>query len=92
MKKNASGAVLEREHITYEESDVANWVRLIQSEYLEMPGMHLTEQQVQRLCGLDAQRCHAALDVLETSKFLKRTAANIFVRTARCTSEDDNRE
>ena len=30
-----------------------DWLRLIQAEYLEMPGFHLTRPQVRRLRGLE---------------------------------------
>ncbi len=45
-----------------------------------MPGLRLTARQVQRLCGLDAGSCLAALQVLVDSGFLRRTPAGQYVR------------
>jgi hypothetical protein len=45
-------------------------VRRIRAEYLEMPGLRLTAEQVQRLCGLDQTMCQTVLDELVTAKFL----------------------
>ena len=42
----------------------------IRGEYLEMPGLCLTHAQAQRLWGLDAQTCAAALAVLTGEHFL----------------------
>jgi DNA-binding IclR family transcriptional regulator len=43
----------------------------LQAEYLEMPGMRLTVQQVQRLCGVERTTCQWALDSLVSTKFLR---------------------
>ena len=50
------------------------------SEFLEMPGMRLTCQQAQRLWGLDAATCLAALELLVERKFLYRTARGMYAR------------
>ena len=42
----------------------------IRAEFLEMPGMRLTFQQVQRLCGVEPNLCQAVLDFLVDEKFL----------------------
>src|SRR5687768_12062312 len=42
----------------------------IRAEYLEMPGLSLTPEQVRRLCGLDHGVCQTALDVLVENGFL----------------------
>jgi hypothetical protein len=54
-------------------TDVEEWMPIVQGEYLEMPGLHLTKPQVQRLWGLDAGTCDAVLDALEAARFLRRT-------------------
>ena len=64
-----------------EHTDLSHWLRLVQAEYLEIPGLHLTKPQVQRLWGLDAVTCDALLDVLQGAKFLRRTPKNAYVRT-----------
>ena len=42
----------------------------IRAEYLEMPGMRLTTEQVQRLCGVDAAVCQLVMDSLVAIRFL----------------------
>jgi endonuclease III len=42
----------------------------VRAEYLEMPGMRLTAEQVQRLCGVEQKTCQIALDELVNAKFL----------------------
>ena len=53
----------------------------IRGEYLEMPGLHLTLAQAQRLWGLDRAVCEKALEALEESHFLRRTMRGAFIRT-----------
>ena len=55
-------------------------LQLIRSEYAEMPGLHLSRRQAQRLWGLDPARCQALLDALESAHYLKRTANEAYVR------------
>ena len=43
----------------------------IRAEYLEMPGLHLTGPQVERLCGLEHAGCQIALDALVETRFLR---------------------
>jgi hypothetical protein len=54
---------------------------LIRAEYLEIPGLHLTQCQVERLWGLDTVTSEALLDALVRAGFLRRTKAGAFVRT-----------
>ena len=42
----------------------------IRAEYLEMPGMRLTLEQMQRLFGIERTICHTVLDSLVDAKFL----------------------
>jgi hypothetical protein len=42
----------------------------LRAEYLEMPGMNLTVEQVQRLCGIERSMCEAVLDSLVRTLFL----------------------
>jgi hypothetical protein len=58
----------------------AEWLRIIQGEYLEIPGLQLTKPQVQRLWGLDAVACDALLDALVAARFLRRTHAGAYAR------------
>ena len=62
------------------QATIANLIHLIRSEYLEMPGLHLTRNQVRRLWGLDAVTCDALLSALIDVRFLTRTHAGAYVR------------
>jgi hypothetical protein len=42
----------------------------IRAEFLEMPGMTLTPEQVRRLCGVDVAVCQGVLRDLVRAKFL----------------------
>ncbi len=52
----------------------------VKGEFLEMPGMRLTEAQARRLWNLDAASCQALLNALVDSKFLFRTRDGAFMR------------
>lgn len=65
--------------MTAEPSAVIDWLRLIQAEYLEMPGLRLTKPQVQRLWGLESHLCDAVLDALLAVEFLKKTSRETYV-------------
>ena len=55
-------------------------LRRVQGEFLEMPGLRLSESQARRLWGLDAEQCRALLGALVDAKFLFRTRDGAFVR------------
>jgi len=55
-------------------------LRRVQGEFLEMPGLRLTEPQARRLWGLDAASCSALLGALVEAKFLFRTRDGGFMR------------
>ena len=55
-------------------------LRRVQGEFLEMPGLRLTEPQARRLWGLDAASCAALLGALVDAKFLFRTRDGAFMR------------
>jgi hypothetical protein len=42
----------------------------VRAEYLEMPGLRLTPEQVQRLCGVEPTLCQVVLDALVAEHFL----------------------
>ena len=42
----------------------------IRAEYLEMPGMRLTPEQVEKLSGVDRSICRQVLDALVNAQFL----------------------
>ena len=55
-----------------------DWSRVIQAEYREIPGLHLTKSQVRRLWGLDPQTCDEVLNTLIDAAILKKTAAETY--------------
>ena len=56
---------------------------LIQGEYLQIPGLRLTRDQVQRLWDLDAATCDRALKWLVGVHFLERRGEDGYVRAER---------
>ena len=60
---------------------VKDWLHIVQGEFLEMPGLHLTKPQARRLWGLNPDTCDAILDALVASKFLQQTRDGAYTRT-----------
>jgi len=60
-------------------------LRRVQGEFLEMPGLRLTEAQARRLWGLDAASCGALLGALVDARFLFRTRDGAFMRLEQAT-------
>jgi hypothetical protein len=52
------------------ESSLEQLVERIRAEYLEMPGLCLTLEQMQRLSGVERTVCETVLDSLVDAKFL----------------------
>lgn len=52
----------------------------IRAEFLEMPGLSLSPEQVQRLCGMDSTLCASVLEALVESGFLSRRADGTYAR------------
>ena len=63
-----------------QQGDLNDLVRLVRSEYLEMPGLRLTKLQAQRLWGLDAPTCDTVLKTLVSARFLRRTPTDSYAR------------
>ena len=57
-----------------------DWVRLIQSEYGEMPGLHLSKRQAQRMWNFDAGTADAIFAALEAANFLRRMPNDTYIR------------
>lgn len=55
-------------------------LRRVQGEFLEMPGLRLTEAQARRLWNLDEQVCGSLLHTLVEQKFLFQTRDGAFMR------------
>jgi len=63
-----------------DEDTMIDWLQLIRAEYHEIPGLHLTKPQVQRLWNLDAPTCDWLLEALEAARFLRRTHAGGYIK------------
>ena len=59
---------------------LTEWLKLIQAEYREVPGLHLTKPQIQRMWGIDAGFCEALVAALIDVRFLRPTARHGFIR------------
>jgi hypothetical protein len=59
---------------------IADALRLIRAEYYEIPGLHLTQRQVERLWGLDTNTAEALLGALIDVQFLRQTRTGAYVR------------
>jgi hypothetical protein len=62
-------------------------LRRLKAEFLEMPGLKLTEPQARRLWALDAVACADLLNALVDEKFLFRTRDGSFMRIERATPQ-----
>jgi hypothetical protein len=65
--------------MTADQSTIHDWLRLVQAEYLEMPGLTLTKPQIQRLWMLDSTVCDQVLETLVASEFLRKTNRQAYV-------------
>jgi hypothetical protein len=70
-----------RDTLMREVESGGGWTRLVRGEYLEIPGLQLTQRQAQRLWGLDEQACESILQTLIDEGFLRRTPEGRYVRT-----------
>jgi hypothetical protein len=52
----------------------------IRAEYLDMPGLSLSPEQVQRLCGVDSALCASVLEALVEIGFLSRRSDGAYAR------------
>jgi hypothetical protein len=68
--------------MTSEQSKITDLLRVIQAEYREMPGLHLTKPQIQRLWQLEPHLCDALVDALVAADFLAKTPRNAYVLAA----------
>jgi hypothetical protein len=71
--------LLEDANMTATQAIPTSLVRLVQAEYLEMPGLQLTRPQVRRQWGLDQEICDALLDELIAQHVLRRTSGDEYV-------------
>jgi hypothetical protein len=52
----------------------------LRAEFVEMPGLRLTSDQVQRLCGVEPLVCRAVLGALVDARFLCVKADGAYAR------------
>ena len=57
-------------------------IERLRAEFLEMPGLRLNVNQVQRLCGVDETMCRNVLEALVDVKFLRRNPDGTYARLA----------
>lgn len=62
------------------DATIVDWAQLVRAEYAEMPGLNLTERQIQRVWNLDAAICEAVIASLISDRFLKQTRPDAYVR------------
>jgi hypothetical protein len=62
-------------------------VRAIRDEYLDLPGLSLTQGQMQRLFRLDALTCEAVTAALVDVSFLVRNGHGRYVRRDRASCQ-----
>jgi hypothetical protein len=65
--------------MTIESRTISEWLRLIRAEYLEMPDLHLTRSEIQRLWRLDPHVCDVLLEALLATEFLRKTPRQAYV-------------
>ena len=58
----------------------AHILQRIKSEYIEMPGLALRPEQVQRLCGVDGESCQTVLEALVETGFLSKRSDGAYGR------------
>ncbi len=66
-----------------DETDVLSLVARIECEYREMPGLQLTERQMQRMWCLDGATCQVVITVLVTHGIVVKTHRDAYARADR---------
>jgi hypothetical protein len=64
----------------HEEMSLADAMARVRAEYLEMPGLQLTEAQAARLWHFDRAFSDAVLSALVDTRFLVKTRTSAFAR------------
>jgi hypothetical protein len=58
------------------------WIQVVRGEYLQVPSLTLTFEQIGRLWDLDEDTCIQVVERLCAARFLSRTPAGSYVRTS----------
>jgi len=66
--------------------DASLWLIRIREEYREMPGLSLTQRQIQRLWGLEPHLCELVVESLMAARVVRRTPSGQYVAYADATS------
>ena len=66
-----------------DETYVLSLAARIESEYREMPGLQLTERQMQRMWCLDGATCQVVITVLVSHGIVVKTHRNAYARADR---------
>lgn len=61
------------------DTNVTVWLNRIRAEYREMPGLSLTQPQMQRLWGVEPYVCSALVESLVAARVLRRTARGTYI-------------
>jgi hypothetical protein len=61
------------------EAGIATSLNRVLTEYREMPGLSLTQLQMQRLFGFDPLVCEALIDRLIADRVLRRTSEGCYI-------------
>lgn len=64
------------------DSTLADLLFLIRAEFLEIPGLQLTQRQIEHLWGIDARMASFVLSSLVEAQFLTRTHLGTYTRNA----------
>jgi len=64
------------------ETELADWLTRVEAEYREMPGLQLTDRQMQRLWGLDDGTCAIIVGILVTRGVLWETPTHKYALAA----------
>ena len=64
------------------QTELVDWLMRVEAEYREMPGLQLTERQMQRLWGLDGGTCGAIVRMLVTRGVLWETPTHSYALAA----------
>lgn len=67
--------------------EFVDWLRRVEAEYYEMPGLRLTTGQMQRLWGLDARTCADIAAVLVARGVLLVTSKQTYALAATFTGD-----
>jgi hypothetical protein len=71
---------LERSMTNQSDAIAMEWVEIVRGEYVEMPGLRLTQREARRLWGLDDGVCARVLKALVDERFLRITGDGRYVR------------